>query len=299
MERDIVTYRKALEDFKKARGKAAMQRFWAGVRGESLDLLLFDEISSKLHAVNKTSRGLSVVPLEKIVGSVGRTSDFDRNFLPLNDASEHRWANVKTFMTSPISAGMPPVELYKIGDAYFVFDGNHRVSVAKEAGFKDIEAYVTEIRSKVPIDSTLSAEELIRKSAYSDFLEATRLDEIIPGVDFMLSNIADYQLLKEHISVHRYYMGIEQGRSIDEKEASLHWYDHVYAPVVEAITESGLDHVMKGLSLTDLYLWVLDQQTRLQEEMEMPISTENAMEYSLERDGKSLRPVNEKLGSVV
>jgi nucleotide-binding universal stress UspA family protein len=299
MERDIGTYRNALEDFKRARGKAAMQRFWAGVRGESLDLLQFDEISAKLHAVNKSTKVLQIVPLNKIIGSVGRTSDFDRNFLPLNDADEHRWANVKTHMISPISKGLPPVDLYKIGEAYFVLDGNHRVSVAKQAGFKEIEAYVTEIRTKVPIDSSISAEELIRKAAYSDFLEATRLDEYIPGVDFTLNKISDYELLKEHIAVHRYYMGFEASRDIDEKEAALHWYDHVYLPVVAVISESGLQAVMKDFSLTDLYLWVLDQQTRLQEKLEMPISTENALEYSVSMDGKSLRPTTKKLGHVV
>ena len=299
MERDIVTYRKALEDFKRARSKAAMQRFWAGVKGESLDLLQFDEISAKLHAVNKSGKVLKSVPLNKIIGSVGRTSDFDRSFLPLNDADEHRWANVKTHMISPVTKGLPPVDLYKIGEAYFVLDGNHRVSVAKQAGFEEIEAYVTEIKTKVAIDSNLTAEELIRKAAYADFLEATRLDEYIPGVDFILNKISNYELLKEHISVHRYYMGLDAGNPIDEKEATLHWYDQVYLPVVAVISDSGLQWVIKDLTLTDLYLWVLDQQTHLQETLDMPVSTENALEYSVSLEGKTLRPPTEKLGQVV
>ncbi len=299
MERDIFTYRKALEDFKRARGKAAMQRFWAGVKGESLDLLQFDEISAKLHAVNKSTKVLESVPLNKIIGSVGRTSDFDRNFLPLSDADQHRWASVKTEMTSPISHGLPPVDLYKIGEAYFVLDGNHRVSVAKQAGFQEIEAYVTELRTKVPIDSSISAEELIRKAAYSDFLETTHLDEYIPGVDFTLNKISDYDLLREHIAVHRYYMGLEAEHEVGSKEAALHWYDQVYLPVVAIIDESGLQGVMKDFTITDLYLWVLDQQTRLQEMLEVPISTEHALEYSISRDGKTLRRTAEKLGQAV
>ena len=299
MERDLFTYRKALEDFKRARGKAAMQRFWAGVRGESLDLLQFDEISAKLHAVNKSTKVLESVPLNKIIGSVGRASDFDRNFLPLSDSDQHRWANIKTYMISPVSQGLPPVDLYKIGEAYFVMDGNHRVSVAKQAGFEEIEAYVTELRTKVPIDSSISAEELIRKAAYSDFLEATHLDEFIPGVDFTLNKIGDYKLLREHISVHRYYMGLEAEHDVGGKEAALHWYDEVYLPVVAVIGESGLQGVMKDFTITDLYLWVLDQQTRLQEMLEVPISTENALEYSVSKDGKTLRPTAEKLGHAV
>jgi nucleotide-binding universal stress UspA family protein len=299
MEKDIATYRKALEDFKRARGKAAMQRFWAGIKGESLDLLQFDEISAKLHAVKKSNKVLDMVPLNKIVGSVGRTSDFDRNFLPLNDSDENRWANVKTHMISPIAHGLPPVDLYRIGEAYFVLDGNHRVSVAKQAGFEEIEAYVTEMRTKVPIDSTISAEELIRKAAYADFLEATRLDEYIPGVDFTLNNINNYDLLQEHIAVHRYFMGLEKEQNIGEKEAALHWYDHVYLPVVGVINDSGLQSVMKDFTITDLYLWVLDQQTRLQEMLELPVSAENALEYTVSMDGKTLHPTSEKLGQVV
>lgn len=299
MERDIHTYRRALEDFKRARGKAAMQRFWAGVKGESLDLLQFDEISAKLHAVNQSSKVLESVPLSKIIGSVGRTSDFDRNFLPLSDADEHRWANVKTHMISPASQGLPPVDLYKIGDAYFVLDGNHRVSVAKQAGFEEIEAYVTEVKTKVIIDSKVTAEELVRKAAYADFLEATRLDEYIPGVDFTLNNLNKYELLKEHIAVHRYYMGLEVEHPIEEKEAALHWYDYVYLPVINAISESGLQGLIRDFTLTDLYLWVLDQQTQLQEVLKVPISMENAMEYSASMEGKSLRPTTEKLGQVV
>ena len=96
MEKDITTYQKALDDFKRARSKAALQRFWAGIRGKSLDLLPYDEISAKLQAFNKVDRGLQTVKLKDIVGSVGRNEDFDRNFSPLNDADIIRWAQVKT-----------------------------------------------------------------------------------------------------------------------------------------------------------------------------------------------------------
>ena len=118
MEKDIVTYRQAMDDFRKARTKSAMQRFWAGIKGKSLDLLTYDEISSKLKAVSQTDRGLQVVRLQDIIGSVGRTDDFDRNFLPLRDSDLHRWASVKTLMTSPLAPGLPPVHLYNIGDVY-------------------------------------------------------------------------------------------------------------------------------------------------------------------------------------
>ena len=289
MEKDVTTYQKALDDFKKARSKAALQRFWAGIRGKSLDLLPYDEISAKLKAFNKVDRGLQSVRLKDIVGSVGRNEDFDRNFSPLNDADIIRWASVKTAMTSLNSTGLPPVSLYKIGEAYFVLDGNHRVSIAREMGLDMIEAYVTELYTRVPVSASITPEELQNKATYVEFLEQTRLDLIIPGIDFSLSRADTYPLLAEHIDVHRYYMGQEQAREIPYEEAALDWYEKVYQPVVEMINTSGLREEFPRLTVTDLYLWVLDQQSILQEALGIPIRTGHAAEYMALQEGKTIK----------
>jgi hypothetical protein len=286
MEEDLYTYRRALDDFKRARTKAAMQRFWASVRGESLDLLPYAEISTKLRAVSQSNLGLQDVPLKQIVGSVGRNEDFDRHFNPLHDSDRHRWASVKTVMTSPIGKGVPPVYLYKIGEMYFVLDGNHRVSIAKEIGNEMIEAYVTEIKTKVPVSTTLTASELVLKAAYVDFLEDTKLDAVLPGIDFSLNMIENYKLLREHIQVHRYYMGIERDQPVDFVEATKHWYDQVYQPVAEAIKAAGLVQTYPSMTLTDLYLYVLDQQTNIQKELGTSVKTENAIDFVAMQDGK-------------
>lgn len=282
---DPNTYRQALEDFRRARSKAAMQRFWAGIQGRSLDLLPYDEISTKLRAVSQTDRGLQQVPLKDIVGSVSRLQDFDRNFLPLRDDDIYRWAGVKTAMTSPHSTGVPPISLYQIGDAYFVLDGNHRVSIAKEMGMETIEAYVTEIKTKVPISSNLTSDELILKTAYVNFLEDTQIDHFLPGVDFSLHLVENYPLLKEHISVHQYYMGIENKRPVSFEEAALHWFDTVYSPVITIIESSGLHHAFRDLTLTDLYLWLLDQQNTLQEDLGIDVKPENVLDYAADKEG--------------
>lgn len=282
---DPNTYRQALEDFRRARSKAAMQRFWAGIQGRSLDLLPYDEISTKLRAVSQTDRGLQQVPLKDIVGSVSRLQDFDRNFLPLRDDDIYRWAGVKTAMTSPHSTGVPPISLYQIGDAYFVLDGNHRVSIAKEMGMETIEAYVTEIKTKVPISSNLTSDELILKTAYVNFLEDTQIDHFLPGVDFSLHLVENYPLLKEHITVHQYYMGIENKRPVSFEEAALHWFDTIYSPVITIIESSGLHHAFRDLTLTDLYLWLLDQQNTLQEDLGINVRPENVLDYAADKEG--------------
>lgn len=285
MHDDKITYRKALEDFHRFRSKAAMNRFWAGIRGESLDLLPYSEVSSKLRAVNRTDLGLKEVPLKNIIGSVNRTDDFDRNFRPLSDEDSRRWANVKTAMISPFSRGVPPVSLYKIGDAYFVLDGNHRVSIAKEMGMETIEAYVTEVKSKVGLSSSFTLEELVEKAALADFLEETHVDQILPGIDLSLKHIDNYPLLREHINVHQYYMGIDQNREISYAEAVVDWYDKIYTPVVNEIEKSGLYDEYPQLTLTDLYLLVLDKQHNLKESMGMDFKTENVIEFVAEQEG--------------
>lgn len=282
---DPSTYRQALDDFRRARSKAAMQRFWAGIQGRSLDLLPYDEISTKLRAVSQTDRGVKQVPLKDIIGSVNRIQDFDRNFLPLRDDDIHRWAGVKTAMTSPHAKGVPPVSLYQIGDAYFVLDGNHRVSIAKEMGMETIEAYVTEVKSKVPVPSTLTYDELILKTAYVDFLEDTQIDQILPEIDFSLHLVENYPLLKEHITVHQYYMGIENDRPISFEEAVLDWYETLYSPVVASIESSGLHHAFRDLTLTDLYLWLLDQQQSLQQDLGIALKHENVLDYAADQEG--------------
>ena len=282
---DANTYRQALDDFRRARSKAAMQRFWAGIKGRSLDLLPYDEISTKLRAVSQTDRGVKQVPLKDIIGSVSRIQDFDRNFLPLRDDDMDRWAKVKTAMTSPLAQGVPPVSLYQIGDAYFVIDGNHRVSIAKEMGMETIEAYVTETQTKVPISSTLTYDELILKTAYVNFLEDTRIDQILPGNDFSLHLVENYPLLIEHISVHQYYMGIENERPVSFEEAVIHWYETIYFPVVASIESSGLHHAFRDLTLTDLYLWLLDQQQTLQQDLGIALKPENVLDYAADQEG--------------
>jgi len=289
MHEDRQAYRKALDDFHRLRSKAALERFWAGIRGESLDLMPYDEVSSKLRAVSQTNIGIQQVPLENIVGSVNRTSDFDRNFRPLSDGDRSRWANVKAAMTSPYTTGVPPVSLYKIGEAYFVLDGNHRISIAKEMGLDSIEAYVTEVKTKVPLSSSFTLEELAEKAALADFLEDTHLDRILPGIDLSLKRIENYPLLVEHINVHQYYMGIDQNREVSFDDAALDWYDHVYSPVVKIIEDSGLRYEFPDFTITDLYLWVLDRQQDLREEYGTSFKTENVVDFVASMEGKQTK----------
>ncbi len=275
-EKSKIEYTKALEDFRQARAKARLQHLWASITGESKELLRYDEITRKMHAVSSSSKGLQEIPVEAVVGSVNRYQDFDKNFLPMRDSDMQRWANVKAVMTSPGSIGLPPIRVYKIGDAYFVLDGNHRVSIARQMGLEFLEGYVTEIQTRVPLSPEDSPEDIILKSEYVDFLEETQFDKIIPGVSLELTFPGQYDTLREHIRVHRHYMGLEQYREIPPEEAVQHWYTHVYKPVVETIREQNILQEFPKLTETDLYLWVLDHQSIMEEEFGWSIRPEKA-----------------------
>jgi nucleotide-binding universal stress UspA family protein len=282
-----VEFNYALEDFRKARSKAELQRLWDLITGRTVGLLPYDEITQRLHATGFSSKGLMEIPVDAIVGSVNRYQDFNHNFLPLHDADRQRWASVKAIMTSPGSAGLPPIRVYKLGDAYFVLDGNHRVSIAKEMGLKQVEAYVTEIRPKVPLSPEDSPEDIILKEEYADFLVETHMDQILPDVNLQLTFPGLYETLLEHIRVHRYYMGIEHSREIPWDEAVRDWYQKVYLPIVKIIREQHILQAFPERTETDLYLWILDHQTTMQDEIGWLIRPEKAAsDFVAERGNK-------------
>jgi nucleotide-binding universal stress UspA family protein len=258
-------YTSAIQDFKRARRRAALEEITAHLTGKSADLLSYEEVRRKLKAREASPRVLREVPLDTIVGSVGRYSDFSRSFLPRRDSAKGRWASVKAAMTG--LAGVPPIEVYQIGEVYFVKDGNHRVSVARELGASYIEAYVTEVRTKVPLSPDIQPDDLIVKAEYADFLEHTRLDTLRPEADLSMTVPGQYQVLTEHIDVHRYFLGLEQQREIPHEEAAVHWYDEYYLPVVRVIRGRGVLRDFPGRTETDLYVWTLEHRAALADEL--------------------------------
>jgi len=295
VESNSIEYRKALEDFHRARSRARLQYLWASITGQSKELLPYDDISNQLHMTGQSSKGVQEIPVEAIIGSVNRYQDFDRNFLPLRDTDSERWARVKSLMTSPGSPGLPPIRVYQIGEVYFVLDGNHRVSIAREMGIETIEAYVTEIQSRAAFSAEDSPEEIILKSEYNNFLVETQFDELFPGFELKLTFPGQYETLKEHIRVHRYYMGIEQSREIPKNEAVEHWYKHVYLPVVDIIRRQAILKEFPDRTETDLYLWVLDHQTFLKEKFGWSIKLEKAAIDLVSHQGRQFLRVLQRM----
>jgi nucleotide-binding universal stress UspA family protein len=275
----------ALHDFQSARRKAELQGIMALLTGRSSELLSYDEVRKKLRAVEANTQKLEVIPLDAIIGSVGRYSDFNRLFQPLNDSDAPRWTGVSKAISG--LRGVPPIEVYRIGETYFVKDGNHRVSVARQLGFKTIEAYVTDVHSSVPITPELDLDELILKAEQAEFLEKTELHKLRPESDLSVTVPGQYEVLLEHIVVHQYFMGLDLKRDISYEEAVGHWYDEVYLPIVTMIKAREVAADFPGRTETDLYLWLADYRIKLNRELGWDLEASTIVQHATDIKGKS------------
>ncbi len=248
--------------FDRARITALMEDLFHILQGRPIDLLPFDEVRERLHLKQVVNRGIQEVPLDRIVGTVGREHDFNRAFLPRAESLRQRWSEVMELAEGPV--GFSPVELYKVYDVCFVVDGHHRVSVARSLGAPTIEANVKEFLSPIPLTSNSSIEDVILKSAFADFLETTGLVQKYPG-QYETTIPNGYERLLDHISVHRYYRGIETKQDITWQDALISWRDTVYRPMIEAIQRSGILEQFPGKTETDLYLFVMDHLHHLRQ----------------------------------
>jgi hypothetical protein len=262
----------AVKDFRRARSLASREKIVALLGGRPAELICYEDVPKGLRDVHITSRGLRDIPIDAIVGSVGRCTDFTRSFMPLRDDSEARWARVGQAWQD--LAGLPPIEVYQIGDVYFVVDGNHRVSVARQLGKSHIEAHVAEFETKVPLSPGDSPDDLIVKAEYAEFLAHTRLDELRPGVDLTMSVPGHYRELEEQIAACCTPAEAEEGLESSYEGAVARWYDEVYLPVIHVIRKRDMLHDFSGRTETDLYVWILKHRAELGQELDQEIGPE-------------------------
>ncbi|MCA9926942.1 MAG: universal stress protein, partial [Anaerolineales bacterium] len=268
-------YNTAVQDFKQARKQAAMQQLIARLTGKSVELLSYEEVHEQFPSIDKVEKGVQEIPLDAIVGSVGRYEDFTRTFLPKHDGNEERWARVKTAVLD--MKGWPPIDVYQVGEAYFVLDGNHRVSVARQLGSESITARVTEVKTRVPLTLDDDPNEVICKAQYASFLEETNLDRVCPDCDLQMTFTGQYRVLKAQIAAHRRWLESQRGESASEQEAVISWHENVYMPVVKMIREQGILHHFSNRTETDIYILLEQHQEELEEALDWEIDMETAV----------------------
>ena len=270
-------YQMAIHDFQSARQRGAVQEILARLTGKSTQLLSYDDVAEKLKLRARTERGVQHIPLNAIVGSVGRNTDFTRTFLPRHAGDQQRWANVKAvFMDINSGSSLPPIEVYKVGEVYFVVDGNHRVSIAKQEGLTTIEARVIEFKTDITLTPDVQPDDLIIKAEYVEFLDATRIHEARPNVDLSVTTCCQYDKLLEQIHVTQYLLQEETKRDVPLQDAAASWYDTTYIPLAEAIRDRGLLHWFPGRTITDLYIWIAENRAALEKEQGWEIESDIA-----------------------
>jgi hypothetical protein len=252
-------YVEGVSKFQSARNRAFWEETLSVLRGKSVELLSFDEIRKRLRLREEHYRGLQDIAVAKIAGSVGRYNDFTRTFLPKSNELKERWSRVYAQANS--MTGLPPIEVYQVGDVYFVRDGNHRVSVARALGAATIQAHVTELPTSVTFSANMSAQEVSAAAAAAAFQEETGLKRTRPHHQpIQLSEPTRYPELLAHIYLHGKIMGEALGYPVSAEDAAADWYDRVYRPAVTLVRKYGILELVGDQKRTeaDVYLWMVD-----------------------------------------
>jgi DNA-binding Lrp family transcriptional regulator len=207
------------------------------------ELKSFEENRQVEEAFERTDLGIKPVPIVQIVGSVGKYREFDNQFRPKDDQEPYRFKRIKEAMD--MRKTLPPVELYKIKDEYYVADGNHRVSAANQLGQKVIDARIIEY---LPSRKTLK-NILYREKA--DFQKKTRISDSIE-----LTEVGKFSKLLEQISQHQHALEELTGGAVSLERAAEDWYKKIYRPMVAIIKRSGLVKAFPRRTLADLYVYI-------------------------------------------
>jgi hypothetical protein len=261
-EHSVLAQIEAGKSWHRARQAAGIEAILDVIRTRSHDLLPFDEVQKSLRLSSKSYRGLQDIPLAQIRGSVGRYRDFTGTFLPKKEELGERWKRV-SMVASTI--GIPPIEVYQVGEAYFVMDGNHRVSVATQNAQGTIQAYVWEFVTPVGLSSTADLDELLIRAEYTEFLDHTRLDKLRPEQKIEFTTPGRYRELEYQIVMYRQILEQIDGEPATYEDAVTAWYDMVYTPAVQIIQERGTLERFPGRTEADLFIWVWRHRQDLQQ----------------------------------
>jgi hypothetical protein len=262
--------------------RSASRRAWwydvcQDIRGRPADLLPFGVIASALHLYNRVPLGIRQVPLDAIVGSVDRAGDFTRNLLPRREYLRERWSRVYAHVSVN---GFDPVSLYKVGNIYFVNDGNHRLSVLRAMQASTVEADVTEFPCRAPLHIDFRLRELPQKVAYLEFLDQTDLDINRPElVEILLSDPVSYRKLEEHIAGHAYWIEYSTGRDVTVYRAASSWYDLVFLPTISLIRTLNLPRSFPKMTEADLYVALTQHHRQLVRGLERAVPLSVAAEH--------------------
>lgn len=273
-------------DFSKAMNKAKIQMVLSRFKGANPELLSFYTVTKLIKPRSETYIGLKPIKVADIIGSEGRYSDFSSAFFPKKQELKRRWESIENANSRDII--LPPISVYKLGDKYFVRDGNHRVSVAKATGVEFIDAEIVELDSKVPLTSGMTIQDIVKEVCEYErqrFIDQYHPD-YLPMDEIVFTSVGSYPEMVQHILVHKYYINQKIDHELSFEYAARSWYENLYKPIVEAVEEEHMLLHFPGKTKGDLYIWVIRHWDNLKHEGKPDISIKAASEDYERRFGK-------------
>jgi uncharacterized ParB-like nuclease family protein len=250
----------AQHDFVRARRRASIARLISRLRGEPDDVgvvLPYEEVIEALGFVSERAAGLHVVPLDAIVGSVDRTRDYDRRFRPTSGRSRGRWEQIAA--AARRGESFPPIDVLRVGELYFVRDGHHRVSVARALGRNDIDAYVTQVVTRVDANRAMKLADLPFKSHERVFFERVPVPEEARS-EIQLTDPWDFAVLAEAVEAWGFRASQSRGDALRRKETAQLWLETEYRPAVALLRELDL---IGDATPTEAYMRIAARRYRL------------------------------------
>jgi len=269
------------DDFSKARNKALFNEIQNFLAPDKRKLLSFHDVKQILKPKNEVYVGMKTVPIEKIVGSEGRYQDFDNHFLPRASNLRQRWERVDEARLTDVM--LPPIQLYELSGLYFVRDGNHRVSVAKAQGVEFIDAEIISLKSEIILKPNITRESILSEVIKFEkrvFYSETSFGDITDYWNLDFTSPGQYDVIYNHILVHKYYINENLEEEIPFGDAALSWYKNVYLPVMQVIKKHHMLRKFRKRTPSDLYVWIIKQWDELKGKY--------GFEYSLDEATRTL-----------
>lgn len=248
------------DTYSRARWQESRQRIAAMVRGQSPQSLLgLDEVQGRLGLFQQSYIGVRPIRVDRIIGSVDKSEDFDKNFRPRTDRMRERWEQLaRTFP----DGNFPPIQVYQVDNTYYVIDGLHRVGLSKVSGVEFIDAEITELHSPFGLEPDVDIADIIHLQQKQAFLRQSGLGLVRPNARIECSRPVGYVQLLENVQVYGFQLQEGRGELLSKEAVAADWYDTIYLTSVADIEAAGLDKLLPS-PISDLYLWVHQRRQSL------------------------------------
>ena len=223
-------------------------------------LLPLAEVTERLRVTRHGYVGVRSIPLDKIIGSVDRASEFDRDFHPQRRDSD---ARIRKLEVAFPNGDFPAISVFEVGGAYFVSDGHHRVALAHRRGQEFIEAEVVQLATNYRLSPDVDIPQLVHTELRRMVMEESGLQEVRPDLDISFSNPAGYLELLETIKAHGWDLARCLGRLPNPEELGTSWLTEVYQPGLRALHEAGLSCPHEDATEADSFLWLYQRRRAL------------------------------------